>query len=98
MLKSMLLLNTINIIYAYKFYNIYNKIECYSLNKWSNEDACNKFKDFMLNINLRNVICQPVNKELMCFPTMLTYDDESINIRAASSNIFPKMMEKLDKF
>ena len=26
------------------------------------------------------------------------YDDESINIRAASSNIFPKMMEKLDKF
>ena len=26
------------------------------------------------------------------------YDDESINIRAASSNIFPKMMEKLDNF
>ena len=26
------------------------------------------------------------------------YDDESINIRAASSNIFPKMMEKLHKF
>ena len=26
------------------------------------------------------------------------YNDESINIRAASSNIFSKMMEKLDKF
>ena len=26
------------------------------------------------------------------------YDDENINIRAASSNIFPKMMEKLHKF
>ena len=29
---------------------------------------------------------------------MSKYDDESINIRAASRKIFPKMMEKLDKF
>ena len=26
------------------------------------------------------------------------YNDENINIRAASSSIFPKMMEKLHKF
>ncbi len=29
---------------------------------------------------------------------MSKYDDNNINIRAASSNVYPKMMEKIDKF
>ena len=29
---------------------------------------------------------------------MSKYDDDNINIRAASSYIYPEMMEKIDKF